>query len=81
MFDRISIQEVRKSLIEMREVSAALFRIIFESDDPNLVDKFEAEMKRLQIKEGFGVRCQEAIKKLPSGESTGDMWTRLPITI
>ncbi len=53
--------EIINSLKEMREVTALCFRII---EAYSLVDVLELRLKRLKIKDGFGIRCQELISKL-----------------
>jgi len=55
-------EEIIRSLKEMREVCAVCFRIIGQTDKE--VDLLEDELNRIGIKHGFGLRCQELIKKL-----------------
>jgi hypothetical protein len=57
-------KEVLPILKEMRDACAACFRVIASN---NLVKEFEEELVRKKIKPGFGVRCQDLIKKLEKG--------------
>ena len=55
-------QEIIDCLKEMREVCAACFRVI---DNASMgVVLLEYELNKLGIKGGFGLRCQNLIKKL-----------------
>jgi hypothetical protein len=46
---------------EMRDACAACFRVIASN---NLTEELEEELVRTEIEPGFGVRCQNLIKKL-----------------
>ena len=58
-------KEVLLVLKEMRNACAVCFRVIASN---NLVKEFEEELVRTKIKPGFGVRCQNLIKKLEKGD-------------
>ena len=53
--------EIIACLKEMREACAACFRVIYLR---GLTEALEAEMLSTAVKDGFGVRCQDLIKKL-----------------
>ena len=55
------IPETIQSLMEMREVCAACFRVIAKR--PETGNELEAELKRIGMKAGFGVRCQDIIAR------------------
>ena len=63
------MEEIIKTLTEMREVCAACFRVIyFQEDRGYLIAQMEAELKNLGIINGFGKRCQDLIEKLEQKE-------------
>jgi hypothetical protein len=47
---------------ELREAVAALFRVCYDSD-LDVTEAYGAELKRIGIADGFGVRAQAAIAK------------------
>ncbi len=57
--------EIIPVLKEMREASAACFRVIYAG---NLVGHLEMELKKTKVQNGFGTRCQELIGKLESNK-------------
>lgn len=54
------VEGLSESLREMRQVCAALMRVV---DETGAVDQMEVEFLVCGIKEGFGVRADEAIAK------------------
>ena len=48
-------------LKEMREACAACFRVIAQTEDPTIMERFDAELSKCGVKEGFGVRTQDFI--------------------
>jgi len=56
-----SAPELYQYLAEMREALAAAFRVIAQV--PNLSLKLEAEFKHIGLKDGIGVRAQNALAK------------------
>jgi len=55
------ITALSDSLIEMRKVAALCFRIIADNE---LMDEFELHLRENHIKNGFGVRANDALAKL-----------------
>jgi hypothetical protein len=55
-------KEILLVLKEMRDACAACFRVI--GMDHKSVRLLNVALKEAKIKEGFGMRCQELIKKL-----------------
>ncbi len=53
--------EIIACLKEMREACAACFRVIYSG---HLSHDLGKELTVLKIKDGFGIRCQELIRKL-----------------
>lgn len=58
--------ELLESLMEMREACAACFRVIATQE--GLVDAAEREFTSARLREGFGVRAQDAIAKASEGK-------------
>ena len=65
----MSNEQLLKPLTDLREFAAACARVIVAHGD---VDSLEAECKRLGIKDGVGVRAQEALKLLLAVLDAGD---------
>jgi len=61
----MNTREVLPILKEMRDIYAICFRVIAYN---NLIEEFEKELVRIKIKPGFGIRCQNLIKKLEKGD-------------
>ena len=55
-------KEIIGVLKEMWAANAACFRVIVFQN--GLVDELEVEYKRIGVKDGFGLRCQNLIDKL-----------------
>ena len=55
---------------ECREALASLMRAVYASQMPGpIIDAWEADLKELGIKDGFGKRLQEAIAKQEAGRA------------
>lgn len=60
--------QLLKCLKETRDVAAACFRLINESTDEYLMDDLEAELRRIEIADGFGKRADEAVRLAETGK-------------
>lgn len=56
--------QILSVLREMREVTAACFRLIGESPDEGLPIRLTMELQALEVPPGFGERCQELISEM-----------------
>lgn len=55
-------EELLNSLEEMVTACKCAFRAI--ATDSSCVDRFDAELRNAGVKEGFGVRAQDLIKRI-----------------
>ena len=53
---------------ELREVCAVAMRVIVAQGPPYLIDLFEHELQQIGIRDGFGVRADQAIALAERGE-------------
>lgn len=59
--------QLLKCLKEMRDVNAAWMRAAQDAM-PELFDLFDAELEKIGVKNGFGVRAQAAIRLAETGK-------------